>query len=274
MLKPWKKKDGMYDLSYDEYHTVDAVRHSWLAALMRSPAACKLEIDDTDLGRETPSLRMGRALHAATLEPLSFNEQFQPFKYTGNAARTKAGIEERETFRAQGITGLNEAEWAQVSGMAESLQTLPRFKALLGKATMLEKSFIWTRKGRKCKSRIDMGQDIEFLCDIKTCSNLKRFSPYQVTDYGYHRQAAWYLSGYEFLGIEVPRHMYFAVVANTPPHESAVFRLTLESMGTGVDEVNRLFDQFLQCERDRTWTRHEEHLLTAETFPPRQTQPL
>jgi hypothetical protein len=267
MLKQWKKKDGTYDLPYDEYHMVDAVRHSWLAALSRSPAACRLQMDDTDPSKETPSLRMGRALHAATLEPLSFEQQFKQFQHNGN---TKSGKEERAELREQGVTGLNETEWASVTGMAESLQTLARFRALLNKATMLEKAFIWTRKDRKCKSRIDMGRDSVFLCDIKTCSNLKRFSPYHVTDYGYHRQAAWYLSGYQFLGLQVPQHMYFAVVANTPPHESAVFRLTVESMGTGVDEVNNLFEQFLQCERDRKWTRHEENLLTATSFPPRE----
>ena len=264
MLDEWDKEDGLHDIEWDKYHTINAVRSSWLEAMRRSPAACKYVMDSSDPSKETPSLRMGRALHAAVLEPLSFSERFKALEHPGN---TKAGKKEREGL--DGATGLNATEWQSVTAMAKSLQTHPRVAGLVSQATMMEKSIIWTRDGRRCKARPDIGAKT-WLADCKTVTQLKRFSPYQITDYGYHRQAAWYLSAYQFLGLPIPEHYYYLVVASTPPHESAVFRLNVEAVSTGIDETTKLFEQFLHCEKDHTWTQHEENLLTATSFPPRQ----
>lgn len=254
---------GFIDLTWDEYNAIDAVRSSWLKAMKRSPAACKLAMGDDTV--DTKALRMGRALHSVVLEPLAGNVIRKDWD-----GRTKEGKKQAADV-PKGAIVLAQDEYSAVYGMAASIRTHPTISKMIAKATFMEQSVLWERSGRLCKAQIDLGTD-HWIADVKSTTDVRKFSPYAVTEYSYHCQAAWYLSGYSFLGITPPEHFYFFVVANTAPYESSVFRLDAESLGQGVDETSKLFDQFLQCEKDDKWTRHETFLRVARTFPPREEQ--
>jgi hypothetical protein len=185
-------------------------------------------------------------------------------------ARTTEGKEEAAKV-PEGTTVLPRDEYDAVMGMAQSLRTHPMVRNLLTQATMMEQAVLWTRSGRRCKAQIDVGH-ADWIADIKSAKSIARFSPWAIQEYGYHRQAAWYLSAFRFLKMSIPDHFYYFVVCNTAPYESAVFRLEAESLGTGITETNSLFTQFLECEKDETWPRHETKLLVAKVFPPRQEQ--
>jgi len=264
MLAPVTHKDGFIDVGWDDYNALDAVRSSWLQAMHRSPAACKLMMDGGD-GRDTKALRMGRALHSVVLEPLSGNVILKNWD-----GRTKEGKAIAAGIDPDAIV-LSRDEHDDVTGMAASLRSHPMIRTLLSQATMMEQAVLWTRDGRRCKAQLDVGHE-DWIGDIKSTTSLSRFSPWSMMDYGYHRQAAWYLSAYTYLKLPAPKNFYYFVVASTAPYESAVFRLENESLASGIDETNALFTQFLQCEKDESWPRHTTSLLVAKIFPPRQEQ--
>ena len=250
---------GFHALSFAEYAAVDAVNASKLSDFARSPAACRLRMTEPEA--QTRAMRLGVAVHVALIEPDSFGSLYAPVLHDG---RTKAGIAERERVAESGATALSEQEHAEVLAIARSLYTHPRVASLLARATAREQAAVWTApQGRLCKARRDLVGP-GWICDVKTTSDLERFSPWQVTDLGYYRQAAWYAEADRSLTGEAPDHFFLAVAANTPPHESAVFRLSDEAMDAGREENRRLLDLFLECERTGAWPRHVAELLTAE----------
>jgi len=263
---------GFANLDWDQYNALDAVRSSWLKAMKRSPAACKLAMGEG--GADTRAMRMGRALHARVLEPL--DEKVIPKTWDG---RTAEGKQIAAMIPADAIV-LKQEDYDAVGEMALSLRTHPTISRMLVNASIMEQSIVWKRNERLCKARIDCAKTIpcpetislrcDWVADIKSTKDIERFSPYAMTNYSYHCQAAWYLSAFHFLGMKPPEHFYFFVVANTAPFESAVFRLDGESLSQGLEETNALFDEFIQCEKDDQWTRHEKSLLVAKTFQPRQ----
>ena len=267
MLKRTDLKDGYHNLTWEEYHAIDAVRHSWLEALRRSPAACQLAMGG-DAAVESKSLRVGRALHAAVLEPLSFLDEYIKWQHKGT---TKEGKAERAKALEENKTGLTGTEWDSIEGMSASLKTNPIAARLLNTATDSERTILWTLQGRRCKSKLDLQGD-KWVVDIKTVRDIGRFSPGSVTAYGYHRQAGWYTTGMAMVDGVPPEHFYFLVVANTPPHESAVYRLELESLNRGVDEALEGFSEFVKHEGNGTWTKHMALLLEAKSFPPREEE--
>ncbi len=267
MLKTVRHKDGFHLLDAEKYHDLNAVRNSWLEQMRRSPAACRLAMDADDSAKDTKALRVGRALHSAVLEPLSFLAQFKKLIHKGT---TKEGKAERAKLEGTASTGLNTAEWNSMVGMADSLRTHPEISKLIAAATVSESTAIWTRADRRCKARLDLLKKDAWVLDIKSTRSIERFSPYSVTEYGYARQAAWYLSCFQFLYLPIPDHFYFAVVCSAPPYESGLFRIDRESVATGIDETNQAFSKFLACEREKTWTRHLSGLMVARTFPPRE----
>ena len=250
---------GIHKLTFEEYLAVDAVNASRLSDFRRSPAACRLRMDAPD--EPTRAMVLGTAVHAALLEADNFGNIFAPFEYDG---RTKEGKAERARMEAENVIGLPADDYTAALAMAQSLYTHPRIRRLLDTATGREQSAFWTepRKGRLCKARRDLvGQ--HWIADLKTTSDLDRFSPWAVTDLGYYRQAAWYTWGAERLG-ETVEHFFFPVVSNSAPFESALFVLGEESLMAGRREMEKLLAAYLQCEAEGSWPRHVPALLTAE----------
>jgi hypothetical protein len=224
---------------------------------------------DGDSTVDSKSLRVGRALHAAVLEPLSFPDEYLKWQHKGT---TKEGKAERAKALEENRTGLTQLEWDNIEGMSASLKTHPTAARLLTAATSSERTVLWTVAGRRCKAKLDLQGEGVWVADIKTARDVERFSPMSVTSYGYHRQAGWYTNGITAVDGRPPEHFYFLVVANSPPYESAVFRVDHESLVRGEAEALERFDDFIEYERKGTWTRHVNSLLVAKSFPPREEE--
>lgn len=250
---------GIHKLSFEEYLAIDAVNASRLSDFRRSPAACKLKMQEPD--EPTRAMLLGTAVHAALFESDRFSAIFQPYEFDG---RTKEGKAERARMEAESVIGLPAADYSDALAMAQSLYTHPRIRRLIESASDSEQSAFWLepQQGRLCKARRDLVGP-GWIADLKTTSDLDRFTPWQITDLGYYRQAAWYCWGAERLGESV-QHFFFPVVANSAPFESALFVLGEESLMAGRKEMERLLAAYLQCEAHATWPRHVPALLTAD----------
>jgi len=250
---------GYHSMDWEEYFALDAVNASRLTDFSRSPAACRLRMTEPQV--QTKAMRMGTAVHVALLEPDDFPTKYRPLLHDG---RTTAGKAERAQIAEDQATGLAEEEYAEVLALARSLYTHPRVAALMAQATAREQTAVWTApRGRLCKARRDLVGP-GWICDVKTTSDLDRFSPWQVTDLGYYRQAAWYGWADLVLGGKAPDHCFLAVAQNTPPYECALFRLSDDALAAGQDENRRLLEMYLECEATGRWPRHITELLTAE----------
>ena len=250
---------GFYNLTFEEYLALDAVNAGRLSDFRRSPAACRLRLDEPI--EPTRAMVLGTAVHAALLESEHFAERFAFYEFDG---RTKEGKKERAEIAESGKVAMAFEDYKAALAMGHSLYTHPRIRALLDAATWKECSVVWTdpQSGRLCKGRPDLVGP-GWIADLKTTSELDRFSPWQVTDLGYYRQAAWYAWGAERLG-RVVEHFFFAVVQNDPPFESALYRVADDSLAAGRREMSRLLAMYLESEKLEAWPRHVTELMTAE----------
>ena len=244
-------EQGPCTMTWTEYHAVDAVSSTRLRWMARSPAFCKLNMDQPP--EPTAPMRLGKIVHQLILEP-DFN-----IRVSQHDGRTRQGKEDRAVAAQDGLELLTEHEWTAAVAMAESLRTNPRVAALLDRAEALEQSVLWTMKGRECKARRDAVGD-GWILEIKTTSNLDRF-PWQSGSLGYPIQAAWYRMANEESGIKSALSFFFAVVCSTAPYESAVFLLE-DAWQEGKRKALTLFEKYLRCEKSGLWPGHVENLLT------------
>jgi len=246
------------DLGWPEYLALEAVNHGRLADFARSPAACRLRMSEPE--EPTRAMLLGTALHAALFEEETFAERWGFLEHDG---RTAAGKQERQQAAERGRQMLTRDDFAAVVEMARSLLTHPRVLPLMLSASAREETAIWRApQGRLCKARRDLVGP-GWIADVKSTSAFERFSPWQVTNFGYYRQAAWYAWGGELLQ-QPCEHFFLLVVANSAPFESAVYRLSQEAMRAGRAECERLLELYLACEASGRWPRHVTELLTAD----------
>lgn len=229
------------DVPDDIYHaeTRFLSKHG-LDSIADSPEKYKAEIDGLIPRSETPSMRIGSALHCAVLEPENFTKRYAKLP-EGIDRRTKAGKAAYEQWEAEnaGKTILNCNEWATVEAMVNALMAHPKASALLFKTkgenelTVLFRHPLYDNV--ECKSKIDRFIPAHgLIIDLKTCSCA---SPSAITsavkDYRYDVQGAFYKDA---VGIannatntyDLSGGLTFAIICveNKPPYSVAVYLLS------------------------------------------------
>lgn len=257
---------GFAKMTLADYLAIKAINNGALSAFARSPAAYKLMMDEGPK-EPTPTMVIGSAVHAATLEPEIFTATYSPLEFDG---RTREGKAERERIKDENLIPLRIEEYHGVLDMARSFQTHPRIGPMLARATGIEEVAIWSVEAGLCKSRRDVIGD-GWIMELKTTASLDRFVPWQFTDLGYHRQAAWYSWGDELLGRSVDQ-FFFAVVANSAPYESAIYRATENALRIGRSENDELLRRLMRCREMGIWPRHIVELLEADVTPAKMVE--
>jgi hypothetical protein len=233
-------------VTYDEYDQIDAVNWTKLKAMRQSPkhylyrSANPLE--------DTVSMRAGRAVHTAVLEPDRF-----PLDYAVFDGPRRAG-KEWEAFAAanRSKTILRRDEYDFCLEIRDAVRAHPVARHLLevGEA---EKTITWTDEATAlpCKGRIDWLNGIG-LCDLKTTADLDpmRFGA-TAGRLGYHCQLAFYRQGLKANGVEAP--VKILAVEKTPPHDVAVFTLDDDTLYAGEQEVAVLLRRVADCREAGRW---------------------
>jgi hypothetical protein len=132
--------------TYDDYNAIPAVNWSTLKELRKSPLHYKYALDFSQ--KETPSLLLGRAVHAAILEPENWLGAFA-VRPEGIDRRTKIGKEDFAKFEAenQGKTVLT----AEANKTAWTIGTCVREHPLSAhfftrSDSFRESTILWTSK--------------------------------------------------------------------------------------------------------------------------------
>ena len=155
--------------------------------------------------KDTPTLRKGRALHIAVLEPARFaSAVVKRPNFGGKGARARAAAWNAEHAHREILTP---GEYADVMGMADGiLRHDGARKALADAAGASEATLIWEEQGIRCKARVDRLIPGRLALDVKTTADAtpEEFAA-SAYSYGYHRQLAWYRRGVlACTGVDVP----------------------------------------------------------------------
>jgi len=234
---------GVYrDIPHDEYLAWDALSNSvasrfWAgeregAAYQRTP-------------NSPPSwnLRLGTALHMSVLEPgrcgehalavPQFDDPDRPALKSGKRpAPTKLSPQSApEVWLAAerafpGKLVIPPAWFPLIGRMTEAVRSHPAASALVSRVATADRevSLVWDDPdlGCRCKARPDM-----------QTSETSR----SVVDFGYARQAAFYLRGATQLGVIDPANWRLVFVQSAEPHEVTVVRINRESIEYAWAEV-------------------------------------
>lgn len=246
-------KPGVYpNIPFKDYLAINAVSNSYLGRLNDCPAKALVPREDT------LSLLLGRAVHKAVLEGMdAFNAEFAIGPDVDK--RTKAGKEEWAAFEtsadARGKIILKKDDLDKVLLMANAVFRHPWASKLLAEGVS-EQTILWQDfdSGLMCKARPDRLPDEgkRTLVDLKTTRDAgeKAFMR-SITEYGYARQAAFYLDGMNYLKKGTLKNTFFdlfvfVAVETEEPYRVEVYTLSNDFIEYGRQEYRRL----LQVEQD------------------------
>ena len=239
------------DIPTSEYLAWDAASNSRFNHLHGgSPAHMKAEIEDPS--PDTPALLLGRAVHAAILEPDVFTNEW---------IRGPEGDRRTKDVKAQwsdliGMFGeesiLKPAEYDKCLAIRDSVWGRSTAKKLLSGEGECELSLVWNDPATEllCKGRLDRVSPTlagGVIVDVKTTRDASLFAfERAIFSYGYHRQGAHYLNGAAVLQLPV-RHYAIIAVETKRPYEVAVYRLDEGAIDAGQEQLTPLVEKYAEC---------------------------
>lgn len=261
------------NVPFDEYLSINAVSNSYLGRLSECPAKARLPREDT------PSLMLGRAVHKLVLEgEEKFAEEFavapeNDYRGIKIDRRTKAGKDAWAEFEAekQGRNILKKEDADNALAIADAVYSHPWAKKLLAE-NVTEQTIIWSDKdtGLLCKGRPDAipAKDKCALVDLKTTrdASLEAFTR-AVIQYGYHRQAAFYIDGYGSAAEVYVDMFIFIAVEPLPPHRTEVYVLDDEFIGAGREAYKQILRREVECRQTGVYPHYTQDGIT-EIFKP------
>ena len=219
--------------------------------------------DDTD------GLRLGHFAHTMILEPQNIESKYA--RSPKFDRRTNAGKEADAAFRKAnpGKCSILDDEWELAESLAKAVAAHPLAKRLMQSPGASELSATWADPvyGIPCKSRMDRLTTRGTVVDLKTTKDKPtRYNVGKiVAEYGYHRQAAWYLDGANIVAPE-NRRFVFVFVQKSEPFDVVCYELSAESIEQGRRENRRYLDLYMECMKTGHWPGISDRLELA-TLP-------
>lgn len=251
------------ELSNAEYHSGEGVSSSDLKLLLRSP----YHYHKKEAKAETPSMKLGTAVHCAVFEPDRFKEDY--IEAPKLDKRTKAGKELWAQIEAGGKIPLTADEMASVRGMVDAIKS-HKFAGKLVTGGVAEQSVFWNEGDMLCKCRPDYVKDLAdgyLIIDLKTTRDAREhaFTSASFWDYQYHISAAHYIRGMTALRGIPPKGFIFVAVENTHPYGVNVYQAGADFLKIGDEECRTLYDLYSKCAAEDNWPCYEESIKTLET---------
>ncbi len=248
---------GAYlNVPFATYRAWPAVNKSTLDHIQDgSPLHCRYRMDNPE--DETPALIIGRAYHTLTLEgEEAYAKEFAVAPKVDK--RTNAGKAEWAAFEAAsgGRAILTEAQGELVRALRRGTLDCEDARKFIGSPGDNEVSILWVdaATGLACKARIDMVRESwNSIGDLKTTQEAGRekFTK-SISEWGYHRQSAFYLRGAKAVGLPVEYFCIFPVEKDAP-HASAAYKFTADAVGAGEEQISRLLETYARCQAMNEW---------------------
>lgn len=138
------------------------------------------------------------------------------------------------------VTPLCESHWERANYMCESIWANNQARLMIENATNLEDVCTWEERGVKCKCKMDIYNEGNYLADIKTTRipMLDYFVNEASEKFGYKRQAAFYSSPVRV------EEFYFIIVGKTEPYPCVIYPASAVYRMDGVKEYIPLLDLY------------------------------
>jgi exodeoxyribonuclease VIII len=249
-------KTGLhYDLDFKAYRKMtDWISISELNTYRKAPLIYKYQYIDGNKQQQTPQQALGTGLHACYLEPPEWKKLFQVASKIDR--RTKDGkiageLQDKMALK-QGITFLNPDQHNLIENAANVLFEHPYLKTVRDKFKC-EASMFWMDGEIQCKGRIDAySPELGTIFDVKTTKDAKNFGK-SIIDYGYHRQAAYYLDGLAACTGEVFEEFVWICIEMEAPFLCAVYRADKTMIEIGRAEYKQDLLQFRESQVKNEW---------------------
>jgi len=237
--------------SIEQYHANPAISHSKLECYRRRPALYYKKYVARTLPppEDTGAFRLGSAVHCAVLEEKQFSSRY--ILRPDCDRRTKEGKIQFAEFSAQHAdkTLLDADEMSQVVQMREAIAAHPLASQLLADGlaeTTWRKEQPNALGALQCRTDwfSSLGCELSdfkpYVLDIKTVDSLDSdaFRNFEraAFNYGYHRQAGFYLPLINEIFQWSVSRMYYVAVEKCEPYGVAVYTLSDDAIAKGQDE--------------------------------------
>jgi len=246
-----------YDLSWELYKGIDRANISNLKEMARSALhyryRCAHEKDST-------TLALGRAAHAAILEPERFDREFVVWDERTDTGRLRPrNSKDFDAFAElhKGKVVLKPDAHRFALNVRDAVRSKPVALKYIREGRP-EVTMLWqdVATSRWCKGRLDWltsAHGSDALVGFKTARDLSpRAFSQQAAKLLYHLQWAYYFDGYSTLTGREPR-MVEICVESEPPFDVVVYIIPADVIELGREEYRALLGRLDECDRARAW---------------------
>lgn len=237
------------------YRNVRALNWSTLKHIAKSPKHYRHKLHNPS--PDSAAYRLGRATHAAILEPDRFASDWTVY---GGRRAGKAWQDFRQ--ENQGLEVLNDREHEQATLMAKHVQESPSCAARLEDG-WAERSIFWAEEVAGfaepvgMKARLDWvyrDGDSFVLLDVKTARDITpRVFGSAAGRYLYHGQIAHYLAGLQRIVGGAPVRAELLVVETEQPYDCGVFKLDAAAIECGALRRAQMLTRLAECQAADHW---------------------
>lgn len=243
-----------------KYFSNKALSKSAIDKLLECPALYKAWLEGEDEEKTSAALAFGSLSHLLTLQPQEFDSQYA---VTDLNLATKEGKAWKAAL-PEGIQIVKNDDYEKAQMMADAVRDHPQAKMLF-QDYIAEEPIYWTFDGVPCKAKPDIVAEVygrRFIADLKTTESVNPEAIRKsIAKWGYHRQAAWYLSGMEAVGRPCDAFI-FIFVEKTYPYLVTMCQLDEEALAKGMEECLRAVSTLKECQDSGTWPCYTREIIT------------
>lgn len=254
----------------DNYYGIPAISSTGINQFVKSPMQYWKGSpfnEERDFNSDTDALRLGRLAHTLLLEPFKLDQEFIITPELN--LRKKDDKELFETIKVQasekGLTWVRPKEYEDIVDMINIAKENTIISSLLidGKA---EEPVYWTDEetGLKCKAKLDFNRE-GLVIDYKTSKSSapEEFSK-SIANFGYHRQAAFYMEAYKQKTGEQPDGFVFVVQDKGCYEDIAAFNIFDGDLELGKEENRIAMHEMAERLESGDWTTHPNKIQSIE----------
>lgn len=249
-------QQGIQQIDEKIYRSIkDWVSISELNLMRVAPEIYKYRILEENKDPPTKAQSDGIAVHTAVLEPFKFIKRYK--KLPELDARTKKGKDLKASIQDENPDAklLKADEYDRYMAICNKVREHQSARILLEDPGLeIEHSMFWVNEetGMQCKGRTDgYSHTNNFVLDLKTTKDAKNFSR-SILDYGYHRQAAFYLDGLSTITGKEYKDFFWIAVETEAPYLCAVYKADENCLAIGRQEYTRDLKALKIC-RDKNF---------------------
>lgn len=243
-----------------KYFANKSLSKSAIDKLLECPALYKAWLEGEDEEKTSAALAFGSLSHLLTLQPQEFDSQYS---VTDLNLATKEGKAWKAAL-PDGIQIVKNDDYEKAQMMADAVRDHPQAKMLF-QNYIAEEPIYWTFDGVPCKAKPDIVAEVfghRYIADLKTTESVNPEAIRKsIAKWGYHRQAAWYLSGMEAVGRPCDAFI-FIFVEKTYPYLVTMCQLDEDALAKGMEECLRAVSTLKECQASGTWPCYTREIIT------------